>query len=222
MPQVIDPIAINFLLSDKGNPGRVLVDFDGFLFGTAINPIFVSGSGGGGTASAFGAPFPASGTAIGVKDSTGVVMVNLKATLTNELTTEDALLKSGAAKAQVAGTGTPGTPAAGVVTVQGIIGGTNLPITDNTTGTLNNGVETAVAAAAVSVLAANAARKSALVQNTGTANVRVGTTGVTATTGFRLVPGEVFTMAPPFDPVNAIFAIREGGTDSIVFALEVT
>lgn len=90
------------------------------------------------------------------------------------------------------------------------------------TGTLANGAETAVAAAAVSILAANANRRSALIQNTGAANIRVGITGVTATTGIRLVPGGILELAMPYIVTNAIFAIREGAISSTAFAMETT
>lgn len=202
----------------------MLVDYQGALIGTALNPLVVSGGGGagGGTSSNYGAAFPAVGTAIGVIDSTGTVMTNLKATAANELVTQDALLLSGAARAQVAGTGTAGAPALGVVTVQGIAGGTDIPIADLTTSTFNNGVETAVSNVAVQILAANASRRGALFQNTGSANIRVGAAAVATTTGMRLAPGDVLLFSAPFDPTNAVFAIREGGSDSIALAMELT
>lgn len=99
--------------------------------------------------------------------------------------------------------------------------GNPLPVT-YPTGTLANGAETAVAAAAVQVAAANANRKAILVQNVGTANVRVGVSGVTTTTGFRLVPGQIVILEMPFVPTQAIFAIREGATSSTVLAQEIT
>ena len=89
------------------------------------------------------------------------------------------------------------------------------------TGTLANGAETAVSSSAVSVLAANANRKKLIVQNTGASAVRIGTTGVTATTGFRLAAGAMLIVDMPQCPTNAIFAIRESA-DSTVLAQEVT
>lgn len=89
------------------------------------------------------------------------------------------------------------------------------------TGTLNNGAETAVAAVAIQVLAANANRNKMIIQNTGAASVRVGATGVTATTGMRLAAGTTLVMDNPECPTNAIFAIREGAVSSIVLAQEV-
>jgi hypothetical protein len=89
-------------------------------------------------------------------------------------------------------------------------------------GTITNGAETAISTVAVQVLAANANRKKYFVQNTGVANIRVGTTGVTATTGARVVPNGSLLFEMPNCPTQAIFAIREGSVDSIAFAEEVT
>lgn len=89
-------------------------------------------------------------------------------------------------------------------------------------GTITNGAETAVSSTAVQILASNASRKKYLIQNTGTANIRVGTTGVTATTGARIVPNGSLLFEMPNCPTQAIFAIREGTVDSIAFAEEIT
>lgn len=96
-----------------------------------------------------------------------------------------------------------------------------LAIRDPTTGTLANGAQTAVGAAAVQVLAANANRKVAFVQNVGNQNIRVGITGVTATTGLQLTPGSAVIFESPFVTTQAIFAIREGGASSTAFAMEI-
>lgn len=98
----------------------------------------------------------------------------------------------------------------------------DLWVTTGRTGIITNGAETAVAGVAVSVLAANTARKKYIIQNTGLANVRVGVAGVTATTGFRLVPDGSMIIEMPNCPTQDIFAIREGATSSTVFAQEVT
>jgi hypothetical protein len=91
-----------------------------------------------------------------------------------------------------------------------------------TTGTLANGAETAVGAAAVLVLASNASRKTAFIQNTGTKTVRVGIAAVTATTGLQLVAGAVLILNEPHVPTGDIFAIREGASSSTVLAQEIT
>jgi len=247
-----DPPAIDFLCVNQGNgisPAAVLVDNTGALFGVlgneiAVNATLVAGSML--SVGPIGAAVPPDANQIGGPDAGGLlrapaVLPTAPTGAEQGLVTRnipsgtqavsapggaalalDATLTNGTQLAQVAGTGTAGAPAAGVVTVQGITGGTAQPITDNTTATLNNGAEVAVNAVAAVVLAANAARKSAVIQNTGTANIRVGAIGVTNVTGLRLIPNGVLTLAPPFDPVNAIYAIREGGVDSIAFGMEVT
>lgn len=89
-------------------------------------------------------------------------------------------------------------------------------------GALHNGHETVVGAVAVSILAADPNRKTAVVQNVGGANVRVGVAGVTATTGLRLIPDAVVIYDMPFVATQELYAIREGASDSVVFAQEVT
>lgn len=100
--------------------------------------------------------------------------------------------------------------------------GNPVPVTMTVTGTLANGAETSVAGSAVQVLAANTNRRKVIVQNTGLANVRIGVTGVTATTGMRLVPNGHLLLEMPNCPTQAIFAIREGAVSSTVFAQEIT
>jgi hypothetical protein len=84
---------------------------------------------------------------------------------------------------------------------------------------LENGAETAVAGTAVEIAAASATRKVLIVQNVGAANMRVGTTGVAATTGVRLVPGGHIIFSSP-TAANAVFAIREGATSTTALAQE--
>lgn len=85
--------------------------------------------------------------------------------------------------------------------------------------TLNNGAETSVTGTAASILAADTTRKAAIVQNVGSANIRVGASGVTATTGVRLAPGDTLTLGAV---TSAIFAIREGSTSSTALAQGIT
>lgn len=89
-----------------------------------------------------------------------------------------------------------------------------------TTAALSNGAETTVAGTAIQVLAQNLSRKWCVVQNTGAANVRVGVSGVAATTGIQVVPGGMLVFEAPFVHQGAVFAIREGGTSSTVFTAE--
>lgn len=101
--------------------------------------------------------------------------------------------------------------------------GNPIPVTtDVVTGTLSNGAETSVAGSAVQVLAANSSRRKLIVQNTGIGNVRIGVTGVAATTGFRLTPSGTAVFDMPNCPTQAIFAIREGAVSSTVLAQEIT
>lgn len=87
---------------------------------------------------------------------------------------------------------------------------------------LHNGHEKTVGAKAVKLLDHNFARRTALVQNTGGANIRVGAKGVTATSGLRLIPNavEIFTVPDVYH--GEIWAIREGDTDSVAFSQETT
>jgi hypothetical protein len=88
--------------------------------------------------------------------------------------------------------------------------------------TLQLGHETAVSAAAVLIIPANPMREAGLVQNTGTANIRVGPAGVTPTTGYRLVPNQTIIYGQPNVNLDDIWAIREGAVDSVAFAQEET
>jgi hypothetical protein len=87
---------------------------------------------------------------------------------------------------------------------------------------LQLGHETPVSAVAVLVLAANPMREAGLVQNTGNSNIRVGPAGVTPTTGYRLVPNQTIIYGQPNVNLDAIWAIREGATDSVAFSEEET
>lgn len=89
-------------------------------------------------------------------------------------------------------------------------------------GTLANGAETAVSDTAVSILAANPSRKTAIVQNTGLGVIRVGVAGVTATTGLRLDPGDIATYETLTIVTQQLWAIRDGAFDSIAYAQEIT
>lgn len=88
-------------------------------------------------------------------------------------------------------------------------------------GTLNNGVQTSVSSVAIQIVEANVNRKKLIIQNVGNANIRVGTTGVSATTGIRLSPNGVAIFDMPDCPTNAIFAIREGLFNSTVLVQQV-
>lgn len=90
-------------------------------------------------------------------------------------------------------------------------------------GTAANGAQTAVSSSAVSVAAADANRKALLLYNAGTGNVRVGMSGVTSTTGIPLAANGgfiVLTAADGADTTSQWYGIRDGATDSTVFAMK--
>lgn len=93
-----------------------------------------------------------------------------------------------------------------------------------TASTLANGAaEQLVGNTALSVLTANGSRKWCIVQNTGTANVRIGTANtITATRGIQLTPGSMLVFEAPWVHQGDIYAIREGGTSSTVYTAEAT
>ena len=88
--------------------------------------------------------------------------------------------------------------------------------------TLHLGEEIAVSSAAVLLIDANPNRTTALVQNTGSANIRVGPAGVTASTGLRVVPNQTVFYEEPNVNKDAIWGIREGTSDSVAFVQEET
>lgn len=91
------------------------------------------------------------------------------------------------------------------------------------TGTLTNGAQVSTAGAGqVSILALNANRKTATVQNVSVATVRIGVTGVTTTTGYRLQPGDVLVLRMPYVPTQELFMIREGAVNGTVCVVETT
>jgi hypothetical protein len=75
----------------------------------------------------------------------------------------------------------------------------------------------------VTILAANANRRGATVQNTGAATIRVTVDGTAPTTtkGLQLAAGAVLSLSMPDCPTSAIKAIREGGSNSTVYVSEV-
>lgn len=79
--------------------------------------------------------------------------------------------------------------------------------------------------ASETLLAANDARKGAIIQNThGSENVRVRLDGGAATTtnGIQIRPGGLLTLSTPNCPKTAITGIREGSVDVTVHVVELT
>lgn len=94
-------------------------------------------SGGGGTSSAFGATFPANGTAAGMSQSGNMVALtgtagalNINISSGSIANTSFAVTQATASSlnATVVGLGTAGTPSGGVLSIQGVSGGTAVPI----------------------------------------------------------------------------------------------
>ena len=94
----------------------------------------VSGGGSsGGTSSNFGSPFPTAGTAIGLSNGTNMVALTLgQATMPNSI---PVAIASNQSAVPVAGSGSAGTAASGVVTVQGITSMTPLLVNPGTIAT---------------------------------------------------------------------------------------
>ena len=91
---------------------------------------------------------------------------------------------------------------------------------------LANGTEFPIGAVAVMVMAANpnapqttGARVTAVVQNVGPNNVRVGVAGVTSTTGLRLIPNASIIFDEP-DVYNGEIWVIEEAAGSTVIAME--
>lgn len=87
----------------------------------------------------------------------------------------------------------------------------------------NDDVTVTGTAGGVVLLAANPARKSALIINVGEEPMRVTTDGSapTATHGKRLAGGESLTLASPYCPTKEVKAIREGAVSTTANASEV-
>lgn len=105
---------------------------------------------------------------------------------------------------------------------------TPLPVTvaGNTAATAADGTDITVdgTAGGVTVLAANTNRKSALIQNTGAATMRVTTDGTapTATHGKQVAAGNALVLSSPNCPTVVVKAIRESSTSTTANASEVS
>lgn len=119
----------------------IIVDRVGRPIGTVTNPVVVTGSTTTSSAEGLtGAAVPAYGIQIAGPDAANLLrapkVLNTAPTGTeNGMVVRDPALTDGTQLAQVTGTGTAGSPAAGVVTVQGIPGGTPVPISGTISAT---------------------------------------------------------------------------------------
>lgn len=87
---------------------------------------------------------------------------------------------------------------------------------------LNAGAQTAVSSSAVQVIAAGTTRRLLILQNVGAGACRIGPSGVTATTGVKLSAGAEIIFDGSAVPTNAVYAIRDGATDTTVLAQDVS
>lgn len=156
----------------------------------------VSGGGTGGTASAFGSPFPAQGTAAGFIDSGGnMAGGNLTASgaLIVSATIDTSAIATSANQTNgnqiVKGNGTAGTASTGVLTVQGIASMTPVQVSQATAANLNATVTGTVAIASNS--------------SVNVAQVGGNTTVTAGVTGTLAVGGSVATnVAIGTNPIN--------------------
>ena len=86
---------------------------------------------------------------------------------------------------------------------------------------LSNIAAVTVSSTALIVAPANPTRRKLIVCQTSANPVRIGALGVLATTGIRLAQGERVIFEGVDCPTDAIYAIREGGVDGTVSAIEV-
>lgn len=92
--------------------------------------------------------------------------------------------------------------------------------------TLGAATQTTVSTSAVQIAAANSQRRKVTIQNVhATGVMRVGLVGVTATTGLRVIAGAEMTLVGDGSgacPTQALYAIRDGGTDATACVAEFT
>lgn len=126
----------------------------------------------------------------------------------------------------IVGGGTAGTPGGAITTIQGVAGGTPVPVTDTpqTSGTLTATQVTVPATAnGILILAANTSRKGATISNpsaTVTVYIQQAATGVTISNGFGIPPGASYNIDAPLY-TGAIYGIVSTGTQ-VVTVVELT
>lgn len=107
-----------------GSQKTQIVDGSGNVIAStsnALNVAITSGGGSGGTASSFGAAFPATGTAIGISDGTNMLALKGDATNGAFVNVKTSVLPTGASTAaKQPALGTAGSASADVLTVQGV------------------------------------------------------------------------------------------------------
>jgi hypothetical protein len=244
MTVIQDPPAINFLVINQANgisPAAVLTDATGALFGVPLNPISVTGvvTASNPSVGATGVAVPGFATQVGGPNPAGLLIAP-RITTVAPLAADpgmvvrqvgtvavsapggaalalDATLTSGAMLAQVAGTGVAGTPAVGVVTVQGIAGSTPLRVEGALTnngaapGATNVGVLPAVANAAAPVLTEG---RQVLLSTDLAGNLRVAATFTPS--GTQTVAGNLTNnnAAPAATNIGALVAVANAAAQT--------
>ena len=95
----------------------------------------------------------------------------------------------------------------------------------SSTGTATQAADVAAVAGGAVMLAANPARKAAVIQNTGAAAIRVGVAGSVGTArGFQLAAGASFRLEEPYIPTGALWVYRDAtaAADSTATAMEIS
>lgn len=167
-------------------------------------------------------PNPGEAWTSGTDDQTAAVQADRAAADTQPVTLDAGDLQIGAVEIKdattstrsIVTTSTPASTDAGLVVREALNPGTPSQAADVTVDGTAGGV---------TVLAANANRKSAVIQNVGSANMRVSVGGTpTATTGIQLAAGQTLSLRRPHCPTGAIKAIRESSTSTTASVLEIS
>ncbi len=131
------------------------------------------------------------------------------------------LLGTTAGPVPVTGSGTAGTPATGVQTVQGVTGGTALPVSWPTSATPTITSPASITTVAAVVLASNTARKGAAIYNESgaIAYLALGTTATLTAYTTQIPIGGYYEV--PFQYTGALWGITVSGT-AVLRVTEVT
>lgn len=124
-------------------------------------------------------------------------------------------LPTGAAtSARQALPGTAGTPSSEVLSVQGVAGGTPIPVAGTQPASIATG-QASCSTASAQAVPARAGRRNVVLIQEGTTLVRVGASGVTTSTGVPL-PGTAYS-ALTIDGAAAVHCVTASGTQTVSF-----
>lgn len=116
----------------------------------------------------------------------------------------------------VSGEGTAGTPAGGVVSIQGVVNGINQPVTTKTALTANAPFTVSVGVTSGTFLASNTSRKGLIVVNTSNATVSFGIgTAAVLNAGVTLYPGGTWELDEYCLVTGAINAIAGAAASGV-------